>query len=96
MTLPPRRLPRLYRWLSPDKKGRRLFDPTLANSILDRLAHNAHRIEMKGDSMRKTRPPSTMLYEQRNAPAKMQLLRNAVILGHFKFCGTSRSREIVE
>lgn len=30
-------------------------DPTLADGILDRLVHNAHRIEMKGDSMRKTR-----------------------------------------
>ena len=31
-------------------------DPTLADGILDRLVHNAHRIEMKGDSMRKNRP----------------------------------------
>ena len=31
-------------------------DPTLADGILDRLVHNAHRIEMKGDSMRKKRP----------------------------------------
>jgi DNA replication protein DnaC len=30
-------------------------DPTLADGILDRLVHNAHRIEMKGESMRKTR-----------------------------------------
>jgi len=30
-------------------------DPTLADSILDRLVHNAHRIELKGDSMRKKR-----------------------------------------
>lgn len=28
-------------------------DPTVADSILDRLVHNAHRIELKGDSMRK-------------------------------------------
>jgi DNA replication protein DnaC len=28
-------------------------DPTLADGILDRLVHNAHRIKMKGDSMRK-------------------------------------------
>jgi DNA replication protein DnaC len=28
-------------------------DPTLADSILDRLVHNAHRIEMRGESMRK-------------------------------------------
>ena len=30
-------------------------DPTLADSILDRLVHHAHRIELKGDSMRKKR-----------------------------------------
>ncbi len=28
-------------------------DPTLADAILDRLVHNAHRIELKGASMRK-------------------------------------------
>ncbi len=32
-------------------------DPTLADGILDRLVHNAHRIEMKGDSMRKRAKP---------------------------------------
>lgn len=30
-------------------------DPTLADSILDRLVHNARRIEMRGESMRKKR-----------------------------------------
>lgn len=30
-------------------------DPTVADSILDRLVHNAHRIELKGESMRKRR-----------------------------------------
>ncbi len=28
-------------------------DPTIADSILDRLLHNAYRIELKGESMRK-------------------------------------------
>ena len=28
-------------------------DPTIADAILDRLIHNAHRIHLKGDSMRK-------------------------------------------
>jgi DNA replication protein DnaC len=34
-------------------------DPTIADGILDRLVHNAHRIEMRGESMRKKRnlPP---------------------------------------
>jgi DNA replication protein DnaC len=32
-------------------------DPTVADGILDRLVHNAHRIEMRGESMRKERAP---------------------------------------
>jgi DNA replication protein DnaC len=28
-------------------------DPTLADSILDRLVHGAHRLELQGESMRK-------------------------------------------
>ena len=30
-------------------------DPSIADSILDRLVHNAHRIELSGESMRKER-----------------------------------------
>jgi len=30
-----------------------IADPTVADAILDRLVHNAHRIELKGESMRK-------------------------------------------
>jgi DNA replication protein DnaC len=30
-------------------------DPTLADAILDRLVHNAHRLEIKGDSLRKAK-----------------------------------------
>ena len=32
---------------------RYLDDPTLADAILDRLVHNAYRLDLKGDSMRK-------------------------------------------
>lgn len=35
-----------------------ISDPTLADGILDRLVHNAHRLELRGDSMRK-RPAQT-------------------------------------
>jgi len=31
-------------------------DPTYADAILDRLVHNAHRIDLAGDSLRRTRP----------------------------------------
>jgi len=34
-------------------------DPTLADAILDRLIHNAYRITLKGESMRKKRSPLT-------------------------------------
>jgi len=33
-------------------------DPTVADAILDRLIHNAHRIELKGESMRKRKTRS--------------------------------------
>jgi DNA replication protein DnaC len=32
-----------------------LADPTLADAILDRLVHNAYKLELKGESMRKTK-----------------------------------------
>jgi DNA replication protein DnaC len=38
----------------------RIPDPTLADAILDRLVHNAHRIELKGESQRKIRAKRTM------------------------------------
>ena len=34
-------------------------DPTIADSILDRLVHNAHRIDLQGESMRKKRRGKT-------------------------------------
>ena len=32
-----------------------LGDPTLADAILDRLVHNAYKIELRGESLRKKR-----------------------------------------
>jgi DNA replication protein DnaC len=37
-----------------------LGDPTLADAILDRLIHNAHRIPLKGESMRKKKAMLTL------------------------------------
>ena len=34
-------------------------DPTLADAILDRLVHNAYKINLRGDSMRKLRSKLT-------------------------------------
>ena len=38
----------------------RIPDPTLSDAVLDRLIHNAYRLELKGESMRKVHSP---LYE---------------------------------
>jgi len=35
----------------------RIPDPTLSDAVLDRLIHNAYRLELLGDSMRKTHSP---------------------------------------
>jgi len=40
---------------------RYLGDPTMADAILDRLLHNAHKIHLKGESMRKTSTTLTQL-----------------------------------
>jgi DNA replication protein DnaC len=34
-------------------------NPTVADGVLDRLGHNAHRIEMQEESMRTNRSPKT-------------------------------------
>lgn len=35
-------------------------DPTYADAILDRLVHNAHRVELSGESLRQTRTKQTI------------------------------------
>lgn len=45
----------------------RIGDPTLADSILDRLLHNAYKIELKGPSMRKSQADNP---DQRNGDAQ--------------------------
>ncbi len=48
-----------------------LADPTLADAILDRVLHNAYRIELKGESWRKTK---------KNLPPFMKRLKSQVFL----------------
>jgi len=38
----------------------RIPDPTLADAILDRLVHNAQRIQLEGESQRKLRSQRSM------------------------------------
>src|SRR6476659_1058047 len=35
-------------------------EPTLADAILDRIIHNAHRLQLSGDSLRKQKVPQTV------------------------------------
>src|SRR5947199_4144 len=35
-------------------------EPTLADAILDRIIHNAHRLQLSGDSLRKQNAPKTV------------------------------------
>jgi DNA replication protein DnaC len=35
----------------------RIPDPTISDAVLDRLIHNAYRLELKGESMRKVHSP---------------------------------------
>jgi DNA replication protein DnaC len=42
-----------------DKWHNQIGDPTLADAILDRLIHNAYKIPLKGDSMRKLKSSLT-------------------------------------
>lgn len=45
--------------LEPDAWHAAIGDPTLADAILDRLVHNAHRINLKGDSIRRAKSTLT-------------------------------------
>ncbi|MER8741293.1 ATP-binding protein, partial [Mesorhizobium sp. M1005] len=40
-----------------DRRYEIIANPTLADAILDRLVHNAYRIDLTGESMRKQRSP---------------------------------------
>jgi DNA replication protein DnaC len=42
-----------------DKWHAFIRDPTYADAILDRLVHNAYRIDLAGDSLRRRRSRST-------------------------------------
>ena len=41
-------------------------EPTIADAILDRLIHNAHKVNLKGESMRKLRSKSPKTGEEEN------------------------------
>jgi hypothetical protein len=39
-------------------------NPTIADAVLDRLVHSAHRIELKGESLRKSRPAKAVRLDE--------------------------------
>jgi DNA replication protein DnaC len=39
-------------------------EPTIADAILDRIIHNAHRIELKRDSMRRKSPKTALTHTE--------------------------------
>jgi len=41
-------------------------DPTIADAILDRIVHSAHRLQLKGDSMRKRQKSLTQIADSDN------------------------------
>src|SRR5215210_6838879 len=59
---------------TPDNPERRphdsVEDPTYADAILDRLVHQAHRIELTGESLRKTRAGSESVRAARSGAAE--------------------------
>ncbi len=40
-----------------------LGEPTVADAILDRLLHGAHRLELRGESLRRSEPNSAHMAE---------------------------------
>ena len=44
-------------------------EPTIADAVLDRIVHNAYRIELKGESQRKRNKPPPLDGGGNRAPA---------------------------
>jgi DNA replication protein DnaC len=44
-------------------------DPTLADAILDRIVHNAHRIQLRGESLRKRKRAAPVADARQDTPA---------------------------
>ena len=42
-------------------------DPTIADAVLDRLVHSAHRLELKGESLRKLRAAKNVKLDEATA-----------------------------
>ena len=56
-------------------------DPTLADAILDRLVHNAHRLTLKGESLRKPPPSARSLTASQPTDLMMTPTREPALKG---------------
>ena len=50
-----------------DNWHEQIGDPTIADAVLDRLVHSAHRLELKGESLRKLRAAKTAKLDEATA-----------------------------
>jgi hypothetical protein len=48
-----------YQEIDANPEARFIGIPTLADAVLDRVVHNAYRIELSGESLRKRQAPET-------------------------------------
>ena len=56
-----------------DKWHAKIGDPTIADAILDRLLHGAHRIELRGDSLRRPQNSDAPSAAETNAAARSRI-----------------------
>jgi hypothetical protein len=64
--------------LAPKHRHEYLGDPTLADAIRDRVLHRAHRIELRGESLRKGHPKA----ERRARDARPRRCSTATRMRH--------------
>ncbi len=62
-------------------------DPTYADAVLDRLVHNAHRIDLNGESLRRTRKPG-----RKGRKAWPLRLDNAEGVAHISTAGAAKNK----
>src|SRR5271154_5331099 len=72
-----------------DKWHEIIGNPTYADAILDRLVHNAHRINLDGDSLRRTRPRAP----EKDCPTARSPPQNNYQQDHLKRATSCRNSE---
>ena len=70
-----------------------IADPTIADAVLDRLVHNAHRLDLRGDSMRKIAAQTSSL-DDANKPWPKSPCRQWSPVAFIGKCGRLRSERV--